>query len=156
MLTALPQEPVFADVDGTIPAANRVGSSLRGGRIWVQEVLGAAAANRVRLRTIRARGNQRPLPAAEANELHGGTEELLCVAEKAAPGLEPRHRRIAGWWNGDCVETAFHNLHRAEAELVCSTPTRRSTRRSPRRSPELTSVCTATTHDAAQRSSSCR
>ena len=120
-LTALPQTPTHPDVDDTAPSdrsRRKVSSSAAGGQAWVLEVIGAVAADRVRLRTIKIRGDRRPLPAAEADELHDGIEELLCTAEKAARGVEPRRRRLVGWWQGGCIETAFHNLHRAEAELV--------------------------------------
>ena len=78
----------------------------------------APSHDRVRLRTIQARGERRPLPTAEANQLHDGIEEILCRAEDAARGVEPRRRRFVSWWLGDSVDAAFHNLHRAEAEMV--------------------------------------
>ena len=48
------------------------------------------------------------------------TASRSCCAgpENAARGVEPQHRRFFSWWQGNCVEAAFHNLHRAEAEMV--------------------------------------
>jgi hypothetical protein len=120
-LAALPQRPTSADVDDTSRPdrpRRRACSSPAFRQAWVPEAIGAVRADRVRLRTLQARGDRRPLPPAEADELHEGIEEMLCSAENAALGVEPRHRRFTSWWQGDCVEAAFHNLHRAEAEMV--------------------------------------
>ena len=86
-------------------------------RVWALEAAAAVAADRVRLRTIRARSDT-PLPALEAEELHRGIEELLDRAEKAACGINPGHTPLVSWWRGNCIEAAFQNLHRAEAEMV--------------------------------------
>ena len=120
-LAALPQLPAPADVDDTARpdrSRRRVRSSPASRQAWVPEAIGAVRANRVRLRTMEARGDRRPLPRAEADQLHHGIEEMLRSAENAARGVEPQRRRFGSWWQGDCVEAAFHNLHRAEAEMV--------------------------------------
>lgn len=120
-LAALPQPPPSADVDDTTRpdrAQRRDGSTPTSRQAWVLEAIGAVRADRVRLRTIRARGARRPLPPDEADQLHHGIEEMLDSAENAARGVEPHRRRFASWWRGDSVEAAFHNLHRAEAEMV--------------------------------------
>jgi len=117
-VTALPQPPTSGDGDDTARSDRPQGTPPTSRRVWALEAVGAVAANRVRLSTIQARGNCRPLPAPEAAKLHDGIEELLCRAEKAARGVEPQHRRFSSWWQGNCVEAAFHNLHRAEAEMV--------------------------------------
>jgi hypothetical protein len=75
------------------------------------------AANRVRMRAIRSR-TERPLPAAEADALHDGIESLLSRADRAARGVDPGYTPFMSWWRGNCIEAAFHNLHRAEAEMV--------------------------------------
>jgi hypothetical protein len=118
---ALPQPPAYAIPDGAAVSSGsrvRLRSSSIGRRVWALEVVGAAAANRVRLHTIRSRSDGRPLPLAEAEQLHAGIEDLLRRAEKAALGVEPQHRPFVSWWQGNCVEAAFHHLHRAEAEMV--------------------------------------
>ena len=118
-LMALPQPPAAADAeDAASDRPGRAGSPPVCGQTWALEVIAAVAADRIRLRAIKARGDRRPLPGAEADELHDGIDELLGAAERAARGVEPQRRRWIGGWQGDCVETAFHNLHRAEAELV--------------------------------------
>jgi hypothetical protein len=85
--------------------------------VWAQEVATAVAANRVRMRAIRSR-TERPLPAAEADALHDGIESLLSRADRAARGVDPGYTPFMSWWRGNCIEAAFHNLHRAEAEMV--------------------------------------
>ncbi|MGH3926963.1 MAG: hypothetical protein ACRDTT_29530, partial [Pseudonocardiaceae bacterium] len=75
------------------------------------------AANRVRMRVSRSR-TERPLPTAEADALHDGIESLLSRADRAARGVDPRYTLFVSWWRGNCIEAAFHNLHRAEAEMV--------------------------------------
>jgi hypothetical protein len=58
------------------------------------------------------------LPRPEAEELFTGIESLLTRADRAARGIEPGHTRFVSWWRGNCIEAAFQNLHRAEAEMV--------------------------------------
>ena len=87
-------------------------------RVWAQEAVAAVAANRVRLRAITSRGDRLPIPRAEADELCSGIELLLTRADKAARGVDPRHTLFVSWWRGNCIEAAFLNLHRAEAEMV--------------------------------------
>lgn len=87
-------------------------------RVWAQQAIAAVAANRTRLKAIQARADERPLPAAQADALAEGIEALLNRAERAARGIDPGHTRFVSWWRGNCIEAAYQNLHRAEAEMV--------------------------------------
>ena len=123
MLTAVPERllPSGPDPDNGLIDPPRPGQrshrSPHPRNVWAQEVATAVAANRVRLRAIRSRP-ERPLPAAEADALHDGIESLLNRADRAARGIDPAYTPFVSWWRGNCTETAFHNLHRAEAEMV--------------------------------------
>ena len=107
-----------ADPPPTPPASRkrRPGSPHRR-RVWALEAAAAVAADRVRLRTLRARSDT-PLPRAEVEVLCHGIEDLLTRADNAASGIAPKHTLFVSWWRGTCIEAAFHNLHRAEAEMV--------------------------------------
>jgi hypothetical protein len=123
MLTAVPERllPSGSDPDDGLldppRPERRLHRSPHSRSVWAQEVATAVAANRVRLRAIRSR-TERPLPAAEADALHDGIESLLSRADRAARGVDPRYTPFVSWWRGNCIEAAFHNLHRAEAEMV--------------------------------------
>jgi hypothetical protein len=119
-VTDLAEHPVLAATAS--PAARSAGKkrarrSPHYRRVWALEAAAAVAADRVRLRAIRARSDA-PVPSIEAQELFNGIEELLDRAEKAACGIDPGHTPLVSWWRGNCIEAAFQNLHRAEAEMV--------------------------------------
>jgi hypothetical protein len=115
---SLPLGPDPGDTQATHPrSGQRPRRSRHLRRVWAQGVAGAVTANRVRMRAIQARA-ERPLPAAEAKALQDGIESLLGQANLAAQGIDPRHTPFVSWWRGNCIEAAFHNLHRAEAEMV--------------------------------------
>ena len=123
MLTAVRERllPSGPDSDDVLIDPPRPGQrprwSPRPRSVWAEEVVTAVAANRVRMRVIRSR-TERPLPAAEADALHDGIESLLSRADRAARGVDPGYTPFLSWWRGNCIEAAFHNLHRAEAEMV--------------------------------------
>lgn len=87
-------------------------------RVWALEAAAAVAASKVRLAAIRSRGNCRPIPCPEAEALCDGVDSLLDKADAAARGVDPGHTPFVSWWRGTCIEAAFQNLHRAEAEMV--------------------------------------
>jgi len=119
-VTAFPQPPTAAAGGHTVPPSGvePEPARRRSGKALVPEVIGAVAANRVRLRAIQARGESRPLLSKEADKLHTGIAEMLDEAEAAERGEEPERRKFSSERQDDCVEAAFHKLHRAEAEMV--------------------------------------
>jgi hypothetical protein len=122
-LTAL-TNPALSDADLLNPRPerqrpqNRSRRSPHHRRVWAQEASAAVAANRVRLQAIRSRGDYQPIPRPEAEKLCVGIESLLARANNAVHGVEPGHTWFVSWWRGNCIEAAFQNLHRAEAEMV--------------------------------------
>jgi hypothetical protein len=43
---------------------------------------------------------------------------MLCDAEQAASGTNPKYTPVLSWWSGACAEAAFRHIHNAEALLV--------------------------------------
>jgi hypothetical protein len=84
-------------------------------RIISPDALADAAHLRARVAVLRARRTE-PAPARTAAV--EGVLDLLGRAERAARGIEPRHRLISGWWTGRSLELAYQYLHAARVELV--------------------------------------
>ncbi len=96
-----------------------------GRRVRVQNVAVDATVLRARLDSLRARRTaQLAKPAnvegsnAEAEAVDAGVRALLDKAVDAAYGVEPRPRRVGGWWHGTVYEAAYLNLHAAHAQIV--------------------------------------
>lgn len=89
-------------------------------RVWLHEVAIGVTALRAELGAVRAHdARAHDAPAQEeVVALCAGVEELLSRAEDAAEGVNPSHQLFWSWWNGNGIEAAFQNLHRAEAEIV--------------------------------------
>ncbi|MFD2092001.1 hypothetical protein [Blastococcus deserti] len=82
-------------------------------RIWVPQVAVDVEALRIRLDVAEARGLDPP-----GRAVAGGVRGHLEKARAAAFRLDPLPRRLANWWRGTLVETAYRHMHAAEAHIV--------------------------------------
>jgi hypothetical protein len=91
-----------------------------GRRVRVQSVAVGATVLRSRLDALSARRAGRPEPRsdAEAEAVDQGVRALLGKAVDAAYGVDPRPRRLTGWWQGTLYEAAYLNLHAARSQIV--------------------------------------
>lgn len=84
---------------------------------WTEDAKANIANVRANLAVIKARRPDEqtdpavPVTAAEV-------QRFLDKAERAASGIEPRHRCVRSWWNGANTEAAYRNLHYAEARIA--------------------------------------
>jgi hypothetical protein len=82
-------------------------------RIWVPQVAVDVESLRIRVDMAEARGLE---PAGRA--LAAGVRAHLDRARAAAFRQDPLPRRLANWWRGTLVETAYRQMHAAEAQIV--------------------------------------
>jgi hypothetical protein len=82
-------------------------------RIWVPQVAVDVEALRIRVNVAEARG----LDAA-GRAVAGGVRGHLDKASDAAFRRDPLPRRVANWWRGTLVETAYRHMHAAEAQII--------------------------------------
>jgi len=82
-------------------------------RIWVPQVAVDVESLRIRVDTAEAHGLE---PAGRA--LAAGVRAHLDRARAAAFREDPFPRRLANWWRGTLVETAYRHMHAAEAQIV--------------------------------------
>lgn len=81
--------------------------------IPVQHVAVEAAALRIRLDALRARGF-----TPEQQVVADGVEQFLRQACRAALRHDPVPGRVANWWRGTLPEVAYANLHAARVQMV--------------------------------------
>jgi hypothetical protein len=82
-------------------------------RIWVPQVAVDVEALRIRVDMAEARGLDAPQQAVAR-----GVRAHLDKARDAAFRREPLPRAVTNWWRGVLVETAYRQMHAAEAHLV--------------------------------------
>jgi hypothetical protein len=82
-------------------------------RIWVPQVAVDVESLRIRVDAAEARG----LDAVGQKQAEG-IRRLLDRASNAAFRRDPLPRRVANWWRGTLVETAYRHMHAAEVQLV--------------------------------------
>jgi hypothetical protein len=82
-------------------------------RIWVPQVAVDVQALRIRVDVAEARGLDPPERAVAA-----GVRGHLDKASDAAFRRDPLPRRVANWWRGTLVETAYRHMHAADAQVI--------------------------------------
>lgn len=83
-------------------------------RIWVPQVAVDVEALRHRVTAAEARREFTPREKKVAE----GVREHLDAASAAAFRRDPLPGRVANWWRGTLVETAYRHMHAAEAQIV--------------------------------------
>jgi hypothetical protein len=82
-------------------------------RIWVPQVAVDVESLRIRVDAAEARGlDPAGLKVAEGIRRH------LDRASNAAFRRDPLPSRVANWWRGTLVETAYRHMHAAEAQII--------------------------------------
>lgn len=89
-------------------------------RIWLHDVEVEVVALRGELAAIQHELSDATLVRdEERSAIVACVDALLTRAEDAASGVHPRRRKHHIWLSSDdCIEAAFRNLHRAEAEIA--------------------------------------
>jgi hypothetical protein len=82
-------------------------------RIWVPQVAVDVQALRIRVDVAEARGLD-PTERAVATGVRGHLDK----ASDAAFRRDPLPRRVANWWRGTLVETAYRHMHAADAQVI--------------------------------------
>jgi hypothetical protein len=82
-------------------------------RIWVPQVAVDVDSLGIRVNAAEARGFS---PAQE--KVATGVREHLLKASNAAFRRDPLPRRVANWWRGTLVETAYRHMHAAEVQII--------------------------------------
>ena len=82
-------------------------------RIWVPQVAVDVQALRIRVDVAEARGLD-PTERAVAAGVRGHLDK----ASDAAFRRDPLPRRVANWWGGTLVETAYRHMHAADAQVI--------------------------------------
>ncbi|MGK5112736.1 MULTISPECIES: hypothetical protein [unclassified Geodermatophilus] len=82
-------------------------------RVWVPQVAVDVEALRIR---VNVHGTRDLTPAQR--ELLAGVRMHLDKAWNAAFRIDPLPRRLANWWRGTLVETAYRHMHAAEVLLL--------------------------------------
>jgi len=101
------------------------GAQKRLRKTWTQDVIANCEYLSAKVHAIRERLGP---PAGSLNdadpnyrEYHAwcdAVESMICNAQCAALGLNPRYSYLRSAWSGNCIEAAFKHLHYAEATLA--------------------------------------